>query len=104
MASRFFQTWMICGMTVLSSACSNLTNNQYSDIEKAHRAGVSHIQVSNEVAPGLNDINTCPKGMVRVEHKVAANVDGNIVSASEGGEHSYRTTTSQSHKCVTSKE
>lgn len=73
--------------------------DEYSDVSEYKVTGKQIARAANDVGPDINDINTCPKGMYRMDHRAGGSADSNIKTTERGTTFTHAVEFGQSHDC-----
>lgn len=89
-------------LSIFVTGCSfnsGLTDQKYSDVSEYKTTGKQIARAVNDVGPDINDINVCPKGMTRTDHKAGGSADSNIKTTQSGTTFTHSVEFGQSHDC-----
>lgn len=74
-------------------------DKEYATVDVYETSGKAVARAANIVTPAINDINTCPEGMVRVDHKAGGSASSTIRVTEKGTQFSISAEGGQHHKC-----
>lgn len=106
MKANSFYLFFVAILMSLLSACSttSIVSNPNKEKEPAtvdvyQTSGQAVARAANIVTPAINDINTCPEGMVRVDHKAGGSASSTVHVTEQGTKFSISAEGGQHHKC-----
>lgn len=82
-----------------TSIVSSPKEKEYATVDVYQTSGQAVARAANIVTPAINDINTCPEGMVRVDHKAGGSASSTIHVTEQGTRFSISAEGGQHHKC-----
>ena len=100
---NIYRNFVAIGMLALLTGCvGSMTpqlpeNSNISEFQSAVRQTTNAV---DNTAPGFNDMNTCPKGMQRIDHTAGGGGDASVGTSEAGTEFKVGANFGQGHKCV----
>lgn len=89
-------------LVALISGCAGnvgIQEREYTSVSEFKTTGKAVARAANDVGPDINDINTCPSGMTRTDHKAGGSADSSIKVNEKGTKFHHDVEFGQSHKC-----
>lgn len=92
--------FILTGCSTTSIVSNPHKDKEYATVDVYQTSGQAVARAANIVTPAINDINTCPDGMVRVDHKAGGSASSTVQVTEQGTRFSVSAEGGQHHKCV----
>ncbi|MBP9842456.1 MAG: hypothetical protein KBC62_00470 [Candidatus Pacebacteria bacterium] len=90
---------ILAGCSTTSIVSNPHKDKEHATVDVYQTSGQAVARAANIVTPAINDINTCPEGMVRVGHKAGGSASSTVHVTEQGTRFSISAEGGQHHKC-----
>jgi hypothetical protein len=100
-ANAFVSFFLVSALMVLTGCAGSVgvKERQTADVAEYNTTGKAVARAANDVLPDINNINTCPPGMKRVNHRASGSAASSVKVTEYGTRFTHAAEGGQSHRC-----